>query len=242
MAISDVARPLTYVTPSERVDYLKRVLTWTAGGLILSGITGTGTAMALYVAASLEMYFVFNQFVQLAVILGSFGIAQYLAPRLVFGSAKVFGFGLAATFQGIAMGYLLLSATLMGAELFGNPFTLTGGAMALTGLTGIGMAAYVWTGPKEFNRLGAMLAAVSMPMLLLMGVSFVFPSLFGGVMGTILSAVFVVVSAGGLLYQINQVIHKRNTNEHIEGAYMITMGVLVLYWNILALLMRLNRR
>ena len=33
-----------------------------------------------------------------------------------------------------------------------------------------------------------------------------------------------------------------NTQQHIEGAYMITMGILILFWNILSLLMRLNRR
>ena len=36
--------------------------------------------------------------------------------------------------------------------------------------------------------------------------------------------------------------HKLNTQQHIEGAYMITMGILILFWNILSLLMRLNRR
>ena len=58
----------------------------------------------------------------------------------------------------------------------------------------------------------------------------------------LLSAVFVVVSAAGLLYQVNQVIHRLRTDMHIEGAYLITMGVLVLFWNLLSLLMRLNGR
>jgi len=29
---------------------------------------------------------------------------------------------------------------------------------------------------------------------------------------------------------------------YVEGAYMITMGILILFWNILVLLMRLTRR
>lgn len=242
MAITDAARPLSYAAPDERVEYLKKVLVWTTGGLALSAFTGLLTAGFLFVAAGIGLGFlVSNQLVALAVIFGSYGIAHYLAPRLVFGNQKVLGFGVGAVFQGIAMGYLLLSAILMGWQQ-GNPFGLVGMALALTGLTGFGMTAYVWTGPKDFSLLGAGLSALFLPMLILMGVGVVFPGLFGGPLGIALSAVFVIVSAGGLLYQINSVLHRLATNQHIEGAYLITMGLLVLYWNILTLLMRLNRR
>ncbi len=243
MAFTDAARPLSYAAPDERVEYLKKVLLWTTGGLALSAITGLLTATAIYVAAAAGLGgIVLNQITSLVVIFGSYGIAHYLAPRLVFGNQKVLGFGVGAVFQGIAMGYLLFFAGMMSYELHGSPFTLAGSALALTGLTGFGMTAYVWTGPKNFSMLGAALSALFLPMLILMGVGVVFPSLFGGTMGIVLSAVFVVVSAGGLLYQINQVMHRLATNQHIEGAYLITMGLLVLYWNILTLLMRLNRR
>lgn len=235
------ALPLSRVSGAERVEYLQRVLLWTTMGLVLSALTGTATAAALYMAGSMGMTFLFNQWVSLAVILGSYAVAHYVAPRMVFGSAKVLGFGVGAVFQGISMGYLLLFAVLMGMEA-GNPFGLVGSALGLTALTGGGLAAYVRTGPKEFGWLGAGLAALTLPMLLLMGVSFVFPGLFGGAIGIALAAVFVVVSAGGLLYQINVVMHRLDTSQHIEGAYMITMGVLILFWNILSLLMRLSNR
>jgi hypothetical protein len=45
-----------------------------------------------------------------------------------------------------------------------------------------------------------------------------------------------------LLYQLNQVLHQLSTKHHIEGAFMITMGLLVLLWNVITLLMRLNSR
>lgn len=239
MAISDVSRPLAQVQAADRVTYLKRVLLLTAGGLTISGASGVATAGLIYVLGAVAPQVVFNQFVQLAVILGSFGIAQYLAPRLVFGGSKWLGFGIATVFQGVAMGYLLLMAIML--TLGAVPWLLPL-AIGLTAMTGFGMAAYVWTGPKEFSFLGAALGALGLPMLILMGVSFAFPSLFGGTLGLVLSAVFVVVSAGGLLYQVNQVMHKLRTDQHVEGAYLITMGILVLFWNILVLLMRLTRR
>ena len=89
--------------------------------------------------------------------------------------------------------------------------------------------------------LGAVLSAVGIPMIVLMVVSFAFPGLFSGPVGIGLTALFVLISAGGLLYQINTVLHKLRTDMHIEGAYLITLGVLVLFWNILSLLMSLSR-
>ena len=239
MPISDLSRPLEHSSATDRVTYLQRVLAYTAGGLTVSGAVGLLTAAAIYIGGSVAPGLVFNQWFMLAAILGSFAVAQYVAPRFVFGEQKLLGFGLAVVFQGISMGYLLLTAIIM---TLGDVPWLIGAAVALTASTGIGMAAYVWTKPREFSFIKAGLAALSLPMLLLMGVSFVFPSLFGGPLGIVLSAVFVVVSAAGLLYQVNQVIHRLRTDMHIEGAYLITMGILVLFWNILTLLMRLARR
>lgn len=241
MAFADVSRPLAHADAADRVTYLKRVLLLTAGGLAISGSTGVVTAGVIFLLGQVAPEIVFNQFVQLAVILGSFGVAQYLAPRLVYSGtgSKWLGFALGTTFQGVAMGYLLLMAIFM--TLGPVPWLLPL-AIGLTAMTGFGMAAYVWTGPKEFSFLGAALSALGIPMLILMGVSFAFPSIFGGTLGLILSAAFVVISAGGLLYQVNQVMHRLRTDQHVEGAYTITMGLLVLFWNILVLLMRLTRR
>ena len=239
--MSTYAHPLARASAADRVEYLQRVLMWTTGGLFVSGITGAATALGLSIALSLNITFLFNQWVSLAIIFGSYGIAHYLAPRMVFGNAKVLGFGVGAVFQGISMGYLLLSAVAIGAQM-GSPFGMVGTALGLTAMTGLGLTAYVWTGPKNFGWLGAGLSALFLPMMLLMAVSFVFPGFIGGPLGIAVSGLFVLISVGGLLYQINVVMHKLNTQQHIEGAYMITMGILILFWNILSLLMRLNRR
>jgi FtsH-binding integral membrane protein len=195
----------------------------------------------VYLTAAAGITIFLNQWVSLAIILGSYGIAQWVAPKMVFGEQKVLGFGIGAVFEGIAMGYLLLAAMTMGAAQ-GNPLGLVTLALMMTGLTGLGMTAYVWTSPREFSFIGAALSALSLPMLILMGVGLVFPALFGGVFGILISGLFVVISAAGLLYQVNQVFHKLDTRQHIEGAFLIMMGLLVLFWNILVLLMKLNRR
>ncbi|MBW1881045.1 MAG: Bax inhibitor-1/YccA family protein [Deltaproteobacteria bacterium] len=236
MAVA-VAQPLQHAEAGTRVQYLKRVALLTTLGLGVSVVSGITSALMVAVLPFLQ-----NQVVSLIIILGSYAIAQFVAPRFVFSGtpAKWIGFGVGSVFQGIAMGYLLLAAVIMGAQVFGNPLALVLQAMLLTGLTSFGMVVYLWSNPKELSWLRAGLSMLFLPMLILMGVSFVFP--IGGPFGILLSVVFVGVSAVGLLYQTNQVLHKLRSDMYVEGAYMITMGILILFWNILVLLMRLTRR
>lgn len=235
------AVPLAQAPAEARVAYLQRVLFWTTGGLAIAGVTGVVMAGVLYALAMLGFTMVLSGLPAMVGILGCFFVAQRVAHGMVFGESKVLGFVVGAVFQGLAMGWLLLSAVLLGLQT-GQPFGLIGTAMGLTALTAAGMTAYVSTKPREFRMLGAGLSAVGIPMLLLMVVSFAFPSWFGGPIGIALTGLFVLVSAGGLLYQINQVIHRLRSDQHIEGAYLITLSVLVLFWNLLTLLMRLSRR
>ena len=230
--------PISLAQPSERVDYLKKVMAWTVSGLFFAGLTGTAMAAFLLYA---QIPILFNTYVSLAIILGSFAIAQYVAPKMVFGNNKVAGFVIANVAQGVAMGYLLSSAVVLSSMVTGNPFSLIGSALMMTALTGGGLLGYVMSGPKDFSLLGGMLSALGLPMLVLMGLSFVMPGLFGGTMGIIFCGVFVVISAGGLLYQLNAVVHQLRTDQHIEGSYLISMGILVLFWNILSLLMSMSR-
>ena len=230
--------PISLATPSDRVDYLRKVMAWTVSGLFFAGVTGTAMAAFLYVA---QIPFLMSTYGSLGIILGSFAIAQYVAPKMVFGDNKVAGFVIANVAQGVAMGYLLLSAALLGDFVSGNPFSLIGSALMMTAITGGGLLEYVMSGTEDFSLLGGMLSALGLPMLVLMGLSFVMPSLFGGTMGIIFCGVFVVFSAAGLLYQLNTVIHQLRTDQHIEGSYLISMGILVLFWNILTLIMSLSR-
>lgn len=236
MAIA-TAQPLASAPVSARIEYLQRVAALTVGGLGLSALTGILSALVIAMVPALQ-----GRFMSLAIILGSYGIAQYVAPRFVFSgtSSKWTGFVLGATFQGIAMGYLLLAAVVLSQTALGNPLLLVGQALGLTALTSLGMVAYLWTSPRELSMVRAGLSMMFLPMLLLMGISFVFP--IGGPIGIAISALFVVISAAGLLYQTNQVLHQLRSDMHVEGAYLITMGVLVLFWNLLSLLMRLTSR
>jgi FtsH-binding integral membrane protein len=237
MAFPSMSVPVSRASASERSAYLQKTLGLTVAGLGIASVTGIGTAFGLAMMPGM-----LTGYVPMVAILGMWAISNFVAQPMVFRGPKAVGFVLGTAAQGVAMGFLLLVAAYASAAALGNPFTLIALAMGLTGFTGLGMAAYVWTSKKDFSLIGAGLSAMSIPMLILMAVSFAFPSFIGGTLGIVMSAVFVLISAAGLVYQLNKVIHEYDTSMHIEGAYTISMGLLVLFWNILSLLMRLTRR
>jgi len=226
--------PLSHASQESRLSYLKSVAGLTFLGLTISGITGIISALTVA-----QMPIFTTRWGSLALIFGSFGIANYVAPRFVFGGQKWLGFLMGAVFQGVAMGYLLLMAFVMGAAA-GDPLVFIGNALGMTALTCVGILAYLWSGPQELSLVKAGLSAMFLPMLILMGVTAVFP--IGGAVGIGISLLFVVISVAGLLYQMNTVLHQMSTDMKVEGAYTITMGVLILFWNLLSLILSLSGR
>lgn len=235
MSWSDV--PVAQAGEAERATYLRRVLTLTLVGLGISGVTSVISSVALAVMPGL-----LSGWIPMLLILGCWAVTNFVAQPMVFGRAKIPGFLLGTVAQGVAMGFLLLAAVAVSGVALGNPFALIGLAAGLTGFSALGMTAYVWMAPRNFNLIGAALSALSIPMLIVMAVGIAFPALLGGPIGLALAGAFVLVSAGALLYQLNAVLHQFDTSMTIEGAYTITMGILVLFWNILSLLMRLTDR
>lgn len=229
--------PLEGAPAEARAAYLRRVLGLVFLGLVITAFTGF---ISMFAIASQPA--ILYGYAPMAIILGCWAVTNYVAPRLVFGTAKLAGFLIGTVFQGISLGFLLLVAILFSKQEFGSPFNLVLTALTLTVLSGLGLALYTTIQRRDYSMLGAALGVVTLPMLGLMAVSFAFPNLIGGTAGIAVSGIFVLISAAGLLYQIDRVLHHYNTDMHIEGAYTITIGVVVLFWNILSLLMRLRRR
>jgi FtsH-binding integral membrane protein len=229
--------PLEGAPAEARAAYLRRVLGLVVLGLVITALTGIASMFAIATEPR-----IFSGYAPMVIILGCWAVTNYLAPRMVFGDAKWAGFLLGTVFQGISLGFLLLVAILFSKQEYGSPFHLIYTALSLTVLSGLGLALYTTIQRRDFSMLGAGLSVVTLPMLGLMAITFAFPQLLGSTAGIVVSAIFVLISAAGLLYQIDRVLHHYTTDMHMEGAYTITIGVVVLFWNILSLLMRLRRR
>ncbi|MEL6349474.1 MAG: hypothetical protein AAFV53_40600, partial [Myxococcota bacterium] len=108
-SVTQLGRPLSQVGGAERVTYLKRVMLWTTGGLTFTALVAAVMTAVLYGAAVNGFTTVLSPWFSFIAIMGSFAIANYVAPRFVFGEQKVFGFLMACFFEGISFGWLLLS-------------------------------------------------------------------------------------------------------------------------------------
>lgn len=221
----------------ERRTYLRKVLAISCLGLLVAGVVGVVSMVTIALNPG-----VLRGWGPMLIILGCWAVTNFVAQPMVFGARKWAGFFLGTATQGIALGFLLLVAVVVSRQDFGNPLVLIGMALTLTVVAGIGIASYVMVERRELSFVRAALSAVFLPMLVLMAVTFAFPNALGGPLGIVVNAVFVLVSAAALLYRLNTVVHQFSTEMTVEGGYLISIGVIVLFWNILSLLLRLRRR
>jgi len=227
------AQPVIYADEDSRISYLRKVATLTFVGLAVSFGVATASAFAFALVP-------LPRFAVMAVVFGSFMGAQYGGQAMINRGLRYPGFFVGSALQGVAMGYLLLMAVMVSGTALGNPFLLIGEALVLVSLTAMGMIGYLLSGPKNLSLIRAGMATFALPMFALMIMSVFWSP--GGFFGVLMSIGFVAFSGAGLLYELNTVMHKMRTDMEVEGAFMITMGLLVLFWNVLVLLMKLQGR
>jgi FtsH-binding integral membrane protein len=232
MSAHSATVPVLDAPVEERGEFLRRVGSWTVGGLAFTALMGIVSAM--YIAPAV---FQGGRWAVIAVVYGSFLLAQTVARKMVYGTNKVAGFVLGTAMQGVALGFLLLITVLM--TRVDQGLLLIGQCLLLTLTTALGMLCAVYMSRSSMSFLRPALAMLTLPMLLIMVLQLVFP--IGGTLGLIISVVFVIVSAIGLLYRLNHVVREMDTTMAVEGAYEITLSIVVLFWNLLSLMNRRRR-
>jgi len=228
-----VLAPSIMAPAEERSEFLRRAATWTVGGLLVTALASI--ASLLFVV---PLVFRGGSWAVLAVVYGSFFATQILARRMVYGDAKVPGFLLGTALQGVALGFLLAITLAIGSVADG--LKVIGYAMTMTLLASLAMLAYVSIEKRDFSLIRAGLSVLFIPMLLLMGLQLVLP--MDGTIGIVIAAVFLVVSAAAMLWKLNFVLHEMPTTMPVEAGFEISIGIVILFWNLLSLLNRLRRR
>lgn len=230
--------PAAQAAEEARVAFLKQVGLKTFGSLAITAVAAVGMMMAVANVAALQ-----HRYVALGIMLGGIYGAQFIGNRMTASEdsgTRTMGFVIGSAMSGMALSYIVGAAAVVSAQAFGNPFNLILQAGGLVFLTMLGMVAYLMSGPKELNWLRAGLSVLFLPMLGLMAIMFFFP--VGGTLGLVFSGLFVLVSAGSLLFSLNSVMHTMPTHMSTAAAFHISTGIVILFWNILALLMRLTSR
>jgi FtsH-binding integral membrane protein len=218
---------------SERSAFLRAVAWRTLGGLAVTALVSI--ASMIFIAPTV---FGWGTWGVLGVVYGSFLLSQTLVRGIVYGPSKAAGFLIGTSLQGVALGFLLTITLALGKVDDG--LTVIGYALAMTLLAALAMTVYVTIEKHEFSLLRAGLGMLFVPMLILMGLQLVFP--IGGAMGMVIAVVFLAVSVGALLWKLNYVVHELPVTMPTEGAYELTLGIVVMFWNLLSLLNRGRRR
>lgn len=225
--------PAITAAVEDRSAFLRRAALWTLAGLAIAAFVSV-VSMAVVVPLVVRG----GTLAIIVVIYGSFLLSQTVARRMVYGESKVLGFVLGSSAQGIALGFLLLFTLV--ASGVGDGLKVIGYALALTITATLGLLIYASFEKREFSMLRAGLSMLFIPMLLLMVLQLVFP--IDGTLGIVISAVFVAVSVGAMLWKLNRLLYFMPTTMAIEGGYEISLGIIVLFWNVLSLLSRIRRR
>jgi FtsH-binding integral membrane protein len=216
-----------------RTGFLKKVGLFTFLGLVVASITGV---LSMFFLAPLV--FAMGGTAVLGVIFGTFFLAHYAARAIVFKSeAKVLGFLFGSVCEGISLGFLLLVTLLRFGGSEGISLILQ--CLTLTVASALGMLVYTLTAKHDLSLVRAGLATFGVPLLFVMVFSAIFP--IGGALGIAVGIAFVVFSGAALLYRLQRVVYSFPDTAHVEGAYELTMSLLVLFWNILSLLNRARR-
>lgn len=221
-------------SPADRSQFLTGVAGWTLAGLVVTAIVSIASVIFV-----VPVVMGLGQWGILGVMLGSMFVSQSIAKNMVYGESKLPGFLLGTVAQGISFGFILF-VTLFGVGGIADGLLLVGQCMGMVVLSGAAMLVYVSTEKREFSLLRSGLSMMAIPMLVLMAISFIWP--IGGTLGILMSAGFVAISAGSLLYKLNHVVHNMDTSQKIEAGYELTLSIVVLLWNLLSLFNRLRSR
>ena len=226
-------QPVAEAAPDVRARFLRRVALLTLGGLVLTAVSALVSMMTItpWVLGG-------GTWAVLGVVYGAFFGAQILGRRMVYGASKAGGLVLGAVLQGVALSFLLVMALVSAAP--GEGLALIGYALLMVVLSVAAMLLYVTQERREFSMLRAGLTMLGIPMLIMMGLQLVLP--MDGMLGVVVSGVFLAVSVGALLYTLNKVIHEFPAEASSEAAFELTIGIVVFFWNLLSFLMRLRRR
>jgi len=163
----------------------------------------------------------------LPTLLGYFGLlflTQYLRNS-VWGLASVFAL---TGFMGLTLGPLLSAYV----SAFGNGTQLVMMAMAGTAAVFVGLSAYAITTQRNFSFMGGFLFA-GVLVAFLAGLGAIFFDVPGLMLAV--SAIFVVLMAGMILYETSEIVHGGETN-YIMATVTLYVSIYNLFTSLLQLL------
>jgi FtsH-binding integral membrane protein len=222
--------------PSERALFIRRTYSHLAGAILafiaLEAILLT--AIAPYKEDVLNALLVsrFSWLIVLAAFMGASWLAQTWARSETSRAIQYVGLGLYVVAEAI----IFLPLLIIAANYSGPNVIPTAGILTLAVFGGLTITVFVTR--KDFSFLAPILSVGSLIALGLIVIS----CIVGFDPGVFFAAAMVALMSGYILYYTSNVMHHYRTDQHVAAALALFAAVATLFWYILQIVMRMNRR
>jgi len=231
--------PAAAAEPSERAAFIRRTYSHLAGAILAFIALEFGLLQIVNLTNSQDAVLGLFQsrFSWLAVLLAFMGaswLAQYWARSQTSVAMQYAGLGLYVVAEAVIFLPLLIVASFY----CGDKNTVIPTAGILTLATFGGLTVTVFITRQDFSFLRPILAVGSM-----IALGLIVVAIFVGFdLGVLFSAAMVVLMSGYILYYTSNVLHHYRTDQHVAAALALFAAVATLFWYILQIVMRFNRR
>ncbi len=228
--------PVAYAQPTDRAVFIRRTYAHLAGAIL--AFVGLEAVLLRTFNHQMVLGILNESPYSWLLVLGAFmaasWVAQYWARSATSVALQYLGLGLYVVAEAVIFLPLLILAT----DYAGPNVIPTAGILTLATFAGLTLSVFVTR--KDFSFLGPILSVGSMIALGLIVVAILFQ--FNDLFGTLFSAAMVVLMSGYILYYTSNIMLHYRTDQHVAAALALFAAVATLFWYILEIVMRMNRR
>jgi uncharacterized protein len=226
--------PVAEALPAERALFIRRTYTHLAGAL--AAFVGLEYLLLPSPLARMYMQFLSSSRFSWLMILGGFMAAGWLSRSLIAGaktrSMQYVGLGVYIVAEALIFIPLLYIAVYYSSrDVLPTAALITGGLFT-------GLSAYAITTRKDFSFLGGILTIGGFVAIGLI----IAGTVFGFNLGLAFSGGMVLLAAGSILYDTSKIVRVYNTDDYVSASLQLFASVLLLFWYVLRIVMRLSRR
>jgi FtsH-binding integral membrane protein len=235
-AIAEQVRsfPVAQALPAERALFIRRTYAHLAGAVAL--FVGLEYVLLPSPLAKAMMQFISTSRYSWLMILGGFMAAGWLA-RIMIASAKTRSMQYAGLGVYVVAEALIFVPLLYIAIYFSSRDVLPTAAL-ITGTLFTGLSAVAITTRKDFSFLGGILTIGGFVAIGLI----VAGTIFGFNLGLAFSGGMVLLAAGAILYDTSKIVNSYNTDDYVAASLQLFASVMLLFWYVLRIVMRLSRK
>ena len=228
------ALPVSEVALEERVAFIRN--TYLHLAVAVMGFVFIEFLLFQLPITGYYLDFVFSTSINWLIILGLFMVVGNLANRWALSGASVGMQYLGLAVYVVAEAFLFLPLLYI-AAFYSTPDVIPTAAL-LTFTVFTGLSGYVLISRADFSflRMGLTIAGFMALGLIVASI------IFGFDLGLIFSVVMVGLAGGYVLYTTSNILHHYRTDQYVAASLALFASMALMFWYILRILMRLNRR